>query len=330
MLMAAGLGTRLKPFTEKHPKALMPVLGAPLAQFAVDSLVSAGVKRIVTNVHHHAEMASKGLRALDLKGAEMILSDESKLILGSGGGIRKALPRFGNDPFFLLNADVLCDIDLRALAMRHARLRSRWGVWLTLTVFPRPAREGEYREIFFDDERGLVTGVGELKRDRPFYVGAAVVEPEALMKAPKEGPFEFVPEILSDAIRAGRVGVFLSSGEWHDCGTPALWLEAHLSLIRALETGRISAIWRKRIEKSSHRIAQNIWVSNGSGGARLPAEWAGPAYWGGDWEGAHANPPRIFGPNCVIYGEAPSSATLSGGIGLGADYLPVSFFNSRK
>src|SRR5688500_7784184 len=99
MLMTAGLGTRLRPFTEIAPKHLLPVMGVPMAQFAVDLLARFGVSRIVCNVHHRADLAVPALKALEHgPGTSIEISDESQLLLGSAGGIRKALPLLGRDP----------------------------------------------------------------------------------------------------------------------------------------------------------------------------------------------------------------------------------------
>lgn len=309
MLMAAGLGTRLRPFTDAEPKALLPLLGVPMAQFALDQLARAGVSRVVANVHHHAERAKSGLEALDRGGTELLLSDESELLLGSAGGIRKALPLLGDGPFFLVNADVLCDAELAALAECHARLRARHGVHLTLTVFPAGPSGGKYRELFLDRQSGLITGFGELAEGRPFFVGAAILEPEALREVPPQGPAEFVPAILEPAIRDRKAGVFLSSGIWHDVGSPGLWLKAHAELIRALETRALPA-WRERIESVNKRIAPGIWISRRSRTHVPAAQWAGPAYWNPlRDETAHA--PRELGPDMVVYGSCPRDSGLS-------------------
>src|SRR4051794_13663614 len=103
MLMAAGRGTRLRPFTDLAPKPLLPLLGVPMAQFAVDALAQAGVPRIVANIHHHAAATRAGFAALDLAGTELVFSDESAELLGSAGGIQKASPLLGEGPFFLMN-----------------------------------------------------------------------------------------------------------------------------------------------------------------------------------------------------------------------------------
>lgn len=319
--MAAGLGTRLRPFTERMPKALMPVLGVPMAQFAVDALVAAGIHKIIANVHHHAEAARAGFVGLDLGGARLAISDESAELLGSAGGLRHAATHFGGRPFLLLNADVLSGADLPALIRRHTELRARFGVSLTLCVHPRCPAAGEYREIVFNDA-GLMTALGDFRRSSAFFVGSAIVEPEALAHVPAQGPAEFIPTILQPALAARKVGVALTTGTWRDVGSPALWLEAHTALMEGLETGRLDGqrfpdAWRKRIERASARVAPGIWRARG---ARVPAraaEWAEPAYWGG---GGAA--PGVLGPSAVLYGP-PASATLAGGIGLGGDWVTV-------
>ncbi len=321
MLMAAGLGTRLRPFTELVPKALMPVMGVPVAQFALDSIAQAGVTKTVVNIHHHAERARAGFLSLERGGADramdLVISDESSQLLGSAGGLRKALPELDGEPFFLVNADVLCDIDLGALARKHEELRNRWNVALTLAVFPEPPTTGKYREIYLDPESGLVTGFSpDLRTGRPFFIGSAVLEHDALRDVPMSGPSEFVPTILEPMIREKRVGFHLVRGAWKDIGSPELWLDAHLYLIRAMETGRLSERWRRRVESANHRVANEIWISRLARGAR-PSNWAGPCYFSG------SRAPLNFGPSAVLYGDAPNGAELSCGIGLGGQWVSV-------
>lgn len=301
MLMAAGLGTRLRPFTELHPKALLPLMGIPMAQFAVDMLRAAGVRSVVANVHHHAEKAKAGLYSLDLNGLSLGVSDESDLLLGSAGGIRKAAPAFGAKPFFLVNADVVSDIDLGHLAIHHQKLRARWGVTLTLAVRLAGPRGGKYREILFNPETELVTGLGQHQEEKPFFTGAAVIESEALRHVPPQGPSEFVPTILEPAMREGKVGVFLTDCTWFDIGDPGLWLQAHTGIIERLETGALNQRWRERIESLNKRISPLVWVSKDSPHILDPSGWIGPAYWN-RLEEETAHPPRELGPEAVIYG----------------------------
>ena len=313
--MAAGLGTRLRPYTDLEPKALLPLLGVPVAQFGVDALVGAGVSRIVANIHHLPERARTGLQALDLAGASLTLTDESACLLGSGGGIRNALPELGQGPFFILNADVLCDVNLKELAKRHVQLRAQWGVTVTLAIFPEPPGTGRYREILLDHDSGLITGLGEVVARKPFFVGAAVMEPEALEFAPKAGPCEFVPSILIPALERKKAGFFLTNGNWFDVGSPELWLDTHIALIERLETGALASHWRKRVEQVSRRAGQKVWIAKDSPLDTNTSAWAGPCYWGARGDET-ASPPQQLGPHAVLYGFAPPKQELSRGIGL--------------
>jgi MurNAc alpha-1-phosphate uridylyltransferase len=247
MLMAAGLGTRLRPYTDLAPKPLLPLMGVPMAQFAVDGLAAGGVRRIVANVHHLAARGRAGLLGLDLGGAALAISDESRELLGSAGGIRKALLSFGKAPFFYVNGDVVSAVDWKALSDRHAELRAKRGVVMTLTVFREAPAGGRYREIHFDAGTGLVSRVGDFAERRAFFVGAAALEPEAFAHLPEERPSDFVAEVLLPEVARGRVGVFLAEGPWMDIGSPALWHAAHLQMARGWIEGSLPSEWRRRI-----------------------------------------------------------------------------------
>src|SRR5690606_25829568 len=114
MVMAAGLGTRLRPFTEKTAKPLLPLLGVPMAQFAYDLISRTSVEKTVANVHHLATASSQALRFLEHSGS-IEISDESHLLLGSAGGLAKAAPHFKGKPFYVLNADTICNTHLQDL-----------------------------------------------------------------------------------------------------------------------------------------------------------------------------------------------------------------------
>jgi NDP-sugar pyrophosphorylase family protein len=324
MLMAAGLGTRLRPFTDLEPKALLPLMGVPMAQFSLDLLASVGVTDVVANIHHLADRARPGLLALDRQQMRLSISDESDSLLGSAGGVKKALPQLQQarrGPFYLLNADVLMDADLKGLARRHARLRAQHGVSLTLMVFERAPGTGKYREILFDSDEGLITGLGQLVTGKPFFVGAAILEPEALDHVPEGVAAEFVPTILAPALKAGKAGVFLSSGEWHDIGSPQLWLEAHLAILRLLETNA-PRLWAERIEKTNKRIGQQIWVAKKCSQFHGSADWAGPSYWNA-LEDETAGQPVQLGPDAALYGGLAPGQAVRGGIGFRGLWKPL-------
>jgi len=301
MLMTAGLGTRMRPYTDLTPKPLLPVLGIACAQWALDSLAKAGIRRVVANVHHLAHATAHGLSRLELHGMELVISDESTEILGSAGGLRQAEKLLGSAPFLYVNGDTICNLDIRALMLKHERLRSQWGVRLTMGVLPAAPGAGLYREIKLDARHGLITGLGEKKPGRPLFTGIAVIEPEVLATLPT-GASDFVPTILEPAVRDQKAGAFVKDGFWFDIGSPELWLETHLSLIRLNERGALSSDWRKKIEAINRRVTDGVWVHHTAEPWLNNSGWTGPAYW---FPGLGA-PPEVLGPNSVIYGNSPT------------------------
>ena len=116
MIFAAGLGTRLKPLTDTMPKALVPVAGQPLLWHVVQKLKKAGFERLVVNVHHFAQLIVDYLEENDNFGLDIRISDETRGLLETGGGIRKALPLFEADsPILIHNVDILSNADLTQL-----------------------------------------------------------------------------------------------------------------------------------------------------------------------------------------------------------------------
>ncbi len=120
MILAAGLGTRLRPLTDRVPKALVQVAGITLLERVARRLVDAGADRLIVNVHHHADRVVRFLETRDGFGVEVRVSRETEEPLETGGGLRRAAPLFaGEEPFFLHNVDVLSDLDLRVMLARH-------------------------------------------------------------------------------------------------------------------------------------------------------------------------------------------------------------------
>ena len=119
MIFAAGLGTRLRPLTDTMPKALVPVAGKPMLERVVDNLINAGFHDIIINIHHFGEQIIDFVNSRKFD-ANIIISDERNLLLDTGGGVKKALPMLeGNEPVLLHNADILTDVDLKALYNSH-------------------------------------------------------------------------------------------------------------------------------------------------------------------------------------------------------------------
>lgn len=146
MIFAAGLGTRLKPLTDKMPKALVPVAGKPMLEHVINKLKAAGFDEIVINVHHFAQQIIDFLKVNDNFGIQIHISDETEALLDTGGGIKKASPYF-NEPFLVHNADILSNVDLKALYDFHIAS----GNDATLLVSPRKT----IRYLLFDNTNRL-------------------------------------------------------------------------------------------------------------------------------------------------------------------------------
>lgn len=324
MVMAAGLGTRLRPFTEKTAKPLLPLMGVPMAQYALDLLKRTSVEKAVANVHHLAPASSQALRFLDFSGT-LEISDESETLLGSAGGIAKALPQLGENPFFILNADTLCNIHLQDLAKHHLLLKHQFSVRFTLLLFSRAPGNGSYLEILVDTRRSLIRGVGEKRVGRTFYAGIAIMEPSALTGIDPNVPSEFLNKILEPGIRAGRAGAYLidnslefefGNSRWFDIGSPKLWHETHLDWIQLYEKDELPNLWKDRILKANRRLAPGIWVSNRAPENIDISKWRAPIYWSP--EGNDLSPPAQLAARTVLYGRSPfSSETESPPAGIG-------------
>lgn len=127
MLFAAGLGTRLKPFTDSHPKALLPLGGKTLLQWQLDKLRASGLIDIVINVHHMAEQIEQHLKEHNNYGCNIRLSDERKCLLETGGGLRKAWRDYTDwqsEPWLVLNVDILSNIDMVHLMATYTATNS--------------------------------------------------------------------------------------------------------------------------------------------------------------------------------------------------------------
>ena len=124
MILAAGLGTRLKPFTDKHPKALAVVNGKTLLQRTIEYLAGFGYKDIIVNVHHFADQIIEVIEKNNGFGSSVTISDETEAVLETGGGIKKAGWFLSKDsaPFVVMNVDILTDLDLGKMLSFHKKI----------------------------------------------------------------------------------------------------------------------------------------------------------------------------------------------------------------
>ena len=219
MVMAAGLGKRMRPLTATRPKPLIEVAGKPLIDHALSRLSAAGVKKAVINVHYLADAVEAHLQNRP-QGIELIISDERKQLLETGGGLVRALPLIDADPFLVANSDNLwIDGPLDALKL----LASNWddGRMDALLLLVPLARahchtgRGDFH----------MSATGALSRRKPrgvapfVYTGIQIVSKRLFDGEMPEGPFS--TNILWDrAIEAGRCYGAVHQGLWFDIGRP--------------------------------------------------------------------------------------------------------------
>ena len=221
-ILAAGLGTRLRPLTFSVPKALLPVLNRPLLGLWLERLQAAGCSRAAVNAHHLGDLVRRFLEDQPT-GLFLSLSQEPQL-LGTGGGLRRLGEILGPEPFLAVNGDTLTDLDLGALYRSH-----REGAVATLMLHDCPP----HNHVWVNN--GLVVSIGaaESRALGPplAYTGIQVVGPEMLEFLPSERPYDLVAA-WREALAAGaRLAAAVVSGHfWEDLGTPGGYLAAHRRL----------------------------------------------------------------------------------------------------
>jgi NDP-sugar pyrophosphorylase family protein len=243
MILAAGLGTRLRPLTDDRPKALVEVAGRTLLEIALTRLRAFGVREVIVNAHHYAEMIVEYLKARDNFGMRIEVSREEEL-LDTGGGLKKAAPFFlsGNsqEPFILHNVDVISTIDLGRMVRFHA---DHAGL-ATLAV-----QERESSRYLLFDEQGQLCGRraghdGETEWARPAaepqalaFSGIHVISPGIFAKMEEEGAFSIIPAYLHLAAQGEKIIAFRADGcYWRDLGRPESVMQAALDM----ESGKYS------------------------------------------------------------------------------------------
>ncbi|MGV9005830.1 MAG: N-acetylmuramate alpha-1-phosphate uridylyltransferase MurU [Brevundimonas sp.] len=217
MVLAAGLGTRMRPLTDDRPKALVDLAGRSLIDHVLDRLAGAGVTRAVVNVHWFADRLETHLAARG-RGPAVMISDERAALLETGGGLKKAAPLLGPDPVFVANIDSVWTDRGDALG-DLARL---WDPARMDAVLLLARREGsigfEGGGDFFLADDGRLTFRGEAA-EAPFaYMGVHITRPDYADGGP-DGPFSLSPLWRASAA-AGRLYGCVLDGDWMHVGDP--------------------------------------------------------------------------------------------------------------
>ncbi|HUN50317.1 MAG TPA: nucleotidyltransferase family protein [Candidatus Sulfotelmatobacter sp.] len=218
MVLAAGLGIRLRPLTLDRPKALVQVAGRSLVDHTLDRLAAFGIATAVVNLHYKGNSLRQHLATR--KQPKIMLSDETAELLDTGGGVAKALPLLGADPFYVLNCDIVWR-DARENSL--LRLAERWddaAMDALLLLQPTVSAIG-YRGVgdFNMDPDGWLTRRAEGMVAPFVFTGVQILHPRLFRGCPA-GAFS-LNRLYDRAVEAGRLYGLRHEGDWMDVGTPA-------------------------------------------------------------------------------------------------------------
>lgn len=230
MVFAAGKGTRLAPLTDELPKPAVPVANRPLASYALDALRRAGVSRVAMNTHHLGERLPPALAPHVPAGLDVAYVHEP-VLLGTGGGLRNALPLLGppEEPLLVMNSDILFSPDLAGALETHAA----HGAIATMVVRPDP-EAAKLGAVEVDSEgrvRRLVNRPAEAAGPLTpcVFTGVHVLSPRAFVDLPESGCI--VRETYFRWMERGEiVAAHVDRSEWRDLGTLPAYLSANLDL----------------------------------------------------------------------------------------------------
>jgi NDP-sugar pyrophosphorylase family protein len=257
LVLAAGLGERLRPLTLARAKPAIPVAGEPLVRRILRWLRANGVIDVVLNLHYLPETVTAVLGDGTDLGVRVRYSWEQPVILGSAGGPRLALPIVGADTFFIVNGDTLCDVDLAALAARHAESGAR--VTLAVTANREPDRYGGVRV----DASGAVVGFTKRGSREPshHFVGVQIVQAGVFSSIPPSIPASSVGGVYDQLGREqpGSVRAFVCHAQFRDIGTPDDYFATSWALIDAERRGDVVAGRNTQIANSARVTRSILW-----------------------------------------------------------------------
>ncbi len=232
MVLAAGLGLRMRPITDRIPKPMVTVAGSTMLDRAIAHLRAAGVERIVVNLYWKGEVIRRHLAKQD----DIIFSDESDALLETGGGVARALPLLGDHPFFVANGDIVWFNGVRPALQRLTEAWDDERMDALLLMQRTPSAHGyEGPGDFFLDPLGRPRRRGEREVAPYLFAGVQILHPRLVRDAP-EGPFSL--NLLYDrALAARRLFGLVHDGEWYHVGTPDSLAEIDKLIIGA-QAGR--------------------------------------------------------------------------------------------
>jgi N-acetyl-alpha-D-muramate 1-phosphate uridylyltransferase len=227
MILGAGLGTRMRPYTDTLPKPLVPLKGRPLIDHVIDRITAEGIGQIVVNVHYCADRLDEHLHRRSAPSIR--ISDERVQLLDTGGGIKNALSMLGNAPFLVHNSD---SVWLEGATSNLRRLFDMWDDsrmdFLLMLALGSASLGYDGRGDFSCGSEGLIRRRRENEVVPFVFTGVSIVHPRVFAGAP-DGAFSITP-LWNRAILAGRAYGLRMEGLWMHVGTPAALIEAEQAM----------------------------------------------------------------------------------------------------
>jgi mannose-1-phosphate guanylyltransferase len=251
MILAAGLGTRMRPLTGHCPKPLLPLLLQPILDHILTQLPRHGICDVIINLHHRADQLARWLGDGSRWGVQLSLSFEPE-ILGTAGALKRVEPLLRDAPFLVLNADVLIDMDLQALWHWHCQRQAL----VTMVLRPDPAARS-YGAVLVDADGRVQLINGRPSTHVPatgeetMFACVQVVDPQVLERIPPYG-FSMTTSDVYPALIERHAGVYgyPYTGYWMDIGTPERYLQAHWDML----DGALGDAWIQRLPAGSRLV----------------------------------------------------------------------------
>ncbi|MGQ4808960.1 UTP--glucose-1-phosphate uridylyltransferase [Candidatus Entotheonellaceae bacterium PAL068K] len=296
MILAAGLGMRLRPLTDGCPKPLLPLMLQPMLAHLLEQLRRQDIREVAINLHYRAAQVAQWLGDGSRWGLRLHLSYEPK-ILGTAGGIKGVETFLGQFPVLVINADVLVDLDFRALWHWHCQREAL----VTMVVRPDPAAR-QYGAVGLD-EANRVLGIngrppaeGHRIVQETMFTGIQVVSPAALAHIPEGRSSSTTAEVYPALIAMHKaVYGYRYTGYWMDIGVPERYLQAHRDMLDGVHRSQ----WLDRLPEGSSAILDQQAIASRATQARLiPPVVLGPGVELA--HGACVGPYAVLGAGCRV------------------------------
>jgi mannose-1-phosphate guanylyltransferase len=312
MVLAAGLGLRMRPLTLLRAKPALPVLNRPLLEWTMEKLARAGVRDVVVNLHHLPETVVSVLRSGRRYGVRIRYAVE-RTLLGTGGGPRAVRDFFGREPMLLVNGDVLFDFDLRELVAAHRASGAR----ATLALRQNPVPHA-YSPVV-SDRKGRILSIAGRPLAAPgtvsMFASVHILDPALLERLP-DGASDSVLDLYVPMLAEGaHLQGVRTRGAWYDFGRPSLYRDAQLRLLPGRGRDRSLVDAKARVDAGA-RVRRSVVGSGARVGASARVERS--ILWDGAVVEAGA---RVSGSIVATGGVVRAGETAEGVIVLPAEAL---------